>query len=233
MPFPAHGRQARRQTRQSGDADALTTVDLQTLLEAGRRLGREASSTGLVVLGEVGLANTTVASAICCALLDLDPDDAVGLGAGCDTAMLRRKVEVVTRALERFGRTAVPGPRDPIEVLQVLGGPEIAVLTGAVLGAAGAGACVVLDGLATSVAASVAARIEPAVTAYLVAGHRSRERAHSRVLTELGLEPLLDLRLRSGEGVGGCLAAGLLLQALTIRRGTGRVGPAASLGSSS
>ena len=81
---------------------------------------------------------------------------------------------------------------------------------------------VVLDGLATSLAALVAVRLEPAVQAALVAGHRSRERAHAAVLTELGLEPLLDLRLRAGEGVGACLAAQLLLTALGVRRTAGR-----------
>jgi nicotinate-nucleotide--dimethylbenzimidazole phosphoribosyltransferase len=81
----------------------------------------------------------------------------------------------------------------------------------------------VLDGLVTSVAALLAVRAEPAVQAALVAGQRSRERAHQAVLTELGLEPLLDLRLRSGEGVGACLAAQLLLTALRARQLTARV----------
>jgi nicotinate-nucleotide--dimethylbenzimidazole phosphoribosyltransferase len=96
------------------------------------------------------------------------------------------------------------------------------VLTGVTLGAAAAGVPVVLDGLATSLAALVAVRLEPAVQAALVAGHRSRERAHGAVLTELGLEPLLDLRLRAGEGIGACLAAQLLLTALGVRRTAGR-----------
>ena len=103
-----------------------------------------------------------------------------------------------------------------------LGGPEFAVLTGVVLGAAERGAGVVLDGLATSVPALLARHLEPAVHAYLVAGQRSRERAHELVLRELGLEPLLALRLRAGEGVGACLATSLLLQGLRVRRLAGR-----------
>ena len=91
------------------------------------------------------------------------------------------------------------------------------------LGAAGAGAAVVLDGLATSLAGLVAVRLEPAVAAHLIAGQRSRERAHHDVLTELGLEPLLDLRIRSGEGVGACLGAQALLAALEVRRTAARV----------
>ncbi len=111
----------------------------------------------------------------------------------------------------------------PRSLLGALGGPEIAFLTGVTLGAAEVGAPVVLDGLVTSVAALLAVRMEPAVQAALVAGQRSRERAHEAVLTELGLEPLLRLRLRSGEGVGACLAAQLLLTALRTRQATTRV----------
>jgi nicotinate-nucleotide--dimethylbenzimidazole phosphoribosyltransferase len=94
-----------------------------------------------------------------------------------------------------------------------------------VIGAASAGAAVVLDGLATSVAALAAARLEPAVAAHLVAGQRSREAAHPVVLQALGLEPLLDLRLRTGEGVGASLAVGLLRAALEIRLRSARTTP--------
>jgi nicotinate-nucleotide--dimethylbenzimidazole phosphoribosyltransferase len=118
------------------------------------------------------------------------------------------------------------------EVLRRLGGGEFAVLTGVVLGVAEAGGVVVLDGLATSVCALAAVRLEPAVAAHLVAGQRSRERAHALVLTELGLEPILDLRIRAGEGVGAALAAGVLKDGMELRRSVartvprhGRVGP--------
>ena len=94
----------------------------------------------------------------------------------------------------------------------------LAVLTGVVLGAARAGGVVVLDGLAASLPAVVASRLEPGVQGHLIAGQVSREKAHALVLRELGLEPLLSLRLRSGEGVGACLAASLVLQTLAMRR---------------
>ncbi|WP_460369736.1 nicotinate-nucleotide--dimethylbenzimidazole phosphoribosyltransferase, partial [Actinocorallia lasiicapitis] len=96
------------------------------------------------------------------------------------------------------------------------------LLAGVVLDAAQSGGVVVLDGLATSLAALAAVRMSPGVAAHLVAGQRSRERAHALVLRELGLEPLLDLRLRAGEGVGACLAAGLVLGGLRIRAETAR-----------
>jgi nicotinate-nucleotide--dimethylbenzimidazole phosphoribosyltransferase len=112
---------------------------------------------------------------------------------------------------------------EPLVALAALGGPEFAMLAGVVLGAAEMSAPVVLDGCATGVAALLAVRLSPAAQAYLVAGQRSRERAHPLVLTELGLEPLLELRLRAGEGVGACLGAQLLLSGLRVRRTAGRV----------
>lgn len=193
--------------------DAMTRAGVEALVAAGRKIGAEAAGGGLVCLGEVGVGNTTVAAALACALLGLDPQDAVGLGSGSDADMVARKREVVAAALER-----TKGESDPLRLLAAVGGPEIALLTGVTLGAAAAGAPVVLDGLAASLPGVVAARLEPAAQAYLLAGQVSRERAHALVLRELGLEPLLDLRLRSGEGVGACLAASLVLQGLSVRR---------------
>ena len=203
-------------------ADALTPAAVAALVEEGTALGRELARHGLVCLGEVGIGNTTVAAALCGTLLELPPEEAVGLGSGADAAMLERKRAVVTGALARAREQHGAALADPLTALGALGGAELAVLAGVTLGASAAGVPVVLDGLATSVAALVAVRLEPAVQAALVAGHRSRERAHAAVLTELGLEPLLELRLRAGEGVGACLAAQLLLSALAVRRTAGR-----------
>lgn len=207
------------------DADPLSAQDVSDLVDRGRQIGWEAGRGGLVAVGEVGVGNTTVAAALACALLDLPPADLVGLGAGSDTDILQRKVEVVDAALRRVrarvsvGLARLPSP----DLLVALGGPEFAVLTGVVLGAARAGAAIVLDGLATTVPALLACRMEPAVQAFLAAGQVSRELGHRVVLAELGLEPLLDLRLRAGEGVGACLATGLLLSGVQIRRSAGRV----------
>jgi nicotinate-nucleotide--dimethylbenzimidazole phosphoribosyltransferase len=131
--------------------------------------------------------------------------------------MLERKREVVRAAVQRAGTGS-----DPVRALASVGGPVAAYQTGVVLGAAEAGAVVVLDGLLTSIAALCAVLLEPAVDQHLVAGQRSRERAHAAVLRRLGLEPLLDLRLRAGEGAGACLAAGLLLSGLRVRREAAR-----------
>jgi len=142
----------------------------------------------------------------------------VGLGSGADSAMLDRKLAAVRTALTRAGAAL-----DPMTVLAELGGPEFAVLAGVTLGAAEAGAVVVLDGFATSVAALVAVLLEPGTQSALVAGQCSRERGHEVVLQALGCEPLLDLRLRAGEGVGAALAAGLLRSGLAVRRTAARV----------
>jgi nicotinate-nucleotide--dimethylbenzimidazole phosphoribosyltransferase len=231
--YDAHARDAR------GDlvaADGLSAADVLRLLDAGRVIGAEAAAHGFVALGEVGVGNTTVAAALAGALLDVDVDleldldlgldlgaaRLVGVGAGADSAMVARKVDVVTRALARARRERGAELRQPLAAVAALGGPEFAVLAGVTLAAAAAGVPVVLDGFATSVAALVAVRLEPAVAAHLLAAHRSRETGHAAVLTELGLEPLLDARIRAGEGVGACLAAALLRAAAATRAGTAR-----------
>ncbi|GAB3066793.1 hypothetical protein GCM10027053_32950 [Intrasporangium mesophilum] len=201
--------------------DALDPATYAALLTLGSERGAALAAAGPVALGEVGVGNTTVASAVAAALLDVRPAEVVGRGSSADSAMMERKLDVVTRAVTRVGRC---GPED---ALRRLGGGELAVLTGVVLGVAGAGGVVVLDGLATSVCALAAARLEPAVAAHLVAGQRSRERAHALVLRELGLEPLLDLRIRAGEGVGAALATGLVHDALALRAGVARTAPQA------
>ena len=205
------------------EADAMRLDDVNRLIDQGRGLGRRLAGGGLICLGEVGIGNTTVAAALACALLGLSPDSAVGLGAGADTAMMQRKRDVVSRALARARADHGDELRDPRVLLGALGGPEIALLAGVALAAAEHRVPVVLDGLVTSVAALLAVRLEPAVQSALIAGQRSRELAHAAVLDELGLEPLLQLRLRSGEGVGACLAAQLLLTAFRARQATARV----------
>ncbi len=215
------------------NSDALSLRDATALVEAGESLALGLCDDGrdLVAVGEVGVANTTVAAALASALTGVRPNQLVGLGASSDSAMLHAKTDVVVQALDRVRRGLVLPEKPeagfaieagPLDLLAALGGGEIAVLAGVVLGAARGGAVVVLDGLATSVAALLAVRIDPAVSAYLVAGHMSRERGHSVVLAALGLEPLLDLRMRCGEGVGASLACSLLRSALDVRLSSAR-----------
>jgi nicotinate-nucleotide--dimethylbenzimidazole phosphoribosyltransferase len=213
----------------SGDlleSDALAPHAVAGLLERGRSAGADAGRSGVVALGEVGIGNTTVAAALTASALGLPAHAVVGLGAGADAAALEAKQRVVAGALERAQQAHGARLAEPAVLLGALGGPELVLLTGVVLGAVEVGAAVVLDGLATGISALLAVRLEPAVAAYLVAGQRSREQSHAAVLAELGLEPLLDLRLRAGEGVGAALAVQLLAAGLALRTGTARTRPA-------
>ena len=221
---PVNGATDRRPADPRGDlvvADALSRSDAERLVEAGRLHGKRLPGH-IVVLGEVGIGNTTVAAALVAARLGLRADDVVGLGAGGDADTLARKRAVVDAAVARSAE-AHADLEDPMAALAALGGPEIAYLSGVALGVAEAGSLVVLDGLVTSSAALVAVGLEPGVAAYLVAGQESREQVHGVVNRHLGLEPLLSLRLRSGEGVGALLAAQLLRTAARLRAETGRV----------
>jgi nicotinate-nucleotide--dimethylbenzimidazole phosphoribosyltransferase len=203
--------------------DALAAGDVDRLLQQGYQLGR-AAAADILAVGEAGVGNTTVAAALSSLLLGLDGGQAVGLGAGGDSATLERKRTVVGAALVR-ARARIGAAPGPLAAMAAVGGPELVVLAGVVLGTAQNGKAVILDGLATSVAALCAARLEPAVAAHLVAGQRSRELAHGAVLEQLGLEPLLDLRMRAGEGVGAVLSSQLLVNGLRMRAGAGRVAP--------
>jgi nicotinate-nucleotide--dimethylbenzimidazole phosphoribosyltransferase len=204
--------------------DALEKAAVAGLLAAGEAAGRELAATGPVALGEVGIGNTTVASVLAAALLGGTTGQLTGRGAGSDTAIVARKQHVVEQALARMGGRLPPAgqlSRDAIEdLLAGIGGPEQAFLAGACLGAAAAGGLVVLDGLLTSTSAMLAVRHRPEVQDHLIAGHLSAEPAHQLVLDALGLEPLLDLRLRAGEGVGAVLALSMITQAQQARRMT-------------
>ncbi len=206
-------------------SDALSRERVAELLASGRDQGRSLGARTLVALGEVGIGNTTVAAALTALTLGLGAESVVGLGAGSDSAVRESKRAVVAGSLDRAAREHGDRLSDPEVMLQAVGGPEFCVLAGAVLGVTEAGGVVVLDGLATSIAALLAVGIEPGAAAYLVAGQRSSEPAHAAVLERLGLEPLLDLRLRAGEGVGAALAVGLLRSGLRLRRETGRTAP--------
>jgi nicotinate-nucleotide--dimethylbenzimidazole phosphoribosyltransferase len=203
----------------SGTANAATGTAMSReqaaeAIRRGQELARELASAGVTVvaLGDMGIANTTSASAVCCALLGREPFAMCGRGTGLDAKGIEHKASVVQRMLEKNR----PDPSDPLGVLAGVGGFEIALLTGVALGAAAESAVVVLDGFITGAAGLVAARLEPEVVGYLVASHRSPEPGHAVVLEALGLEPLLDLGLRLGEGSGAALVLPLVTAARDI-----------------
>jgi nicotinate-nucleotide--dimethylbenzimidazole phosphoribosyltransferase len=203
----------------AGTADAtrgpaMSRDEAVAAIASGRDLvGELAARCTVVALGDMGIGNTTAASALHAALMGLPPAVVCGPGTGLDAAGVRRKVDVVERAL------AANAPLgDPVDVLAALGGYEIAFLAGVALGAAAERLAVVLDGFIVAAAALVAARLEPGVTEYMVAAHVSPEPGHRLSLEALGLRPLLDLELRLGEATGAALALPLLRSSLAILR---------------
>jgi nicotinate-nucleotide--dimethylbenzimidazole phosphoribosyltransferase len=201
-------------TANAATGPAMSRADASEAIERGVRLAQELVRSGanVVVLGDMGIGNTTSAAALACALLDRPPAGMCGPGTGLDAGGVVHKVEVVERMLAANR----PSEDDPLGALAAVGGFEIGLLTGVALGAAAAPAIVVLDGFITGVAALVAVRLDPAAAGYLVASHRSPEPGHAVVLDALGLEPLLDLGLRLGEASGAALALPLLQAARAI-----------------
>ena len=183
---------------------AMTEEECARAVDAGRALAEELGDVDVVGLGEMGIANTTSASALTAALLGVDPALVCGRGTGLDDAGVAHKLEVVRRALD------VNAGRDP---LTALGGFELAFLAGLARGCAERRIAVLLDGFITSAAALAAG-----VPDVLIASHRSPEPGHALILDALGLEPLLDLGLRLGEGSGAALALPLLHASIAILR---------------
>lgn len=197
-------------------APAMTREQCEAALCIGaERVARaREADADLFVGGEMGIANTTAATALACALLDEAPAALAGAGTGLDDAGIARKIAVIERALQLHA-----GAADPVERLRCLGGFEIAALAGACIGAAQARLPVLVDGFIVTAAALAAVRMNPSVREWLLFSHRSRERGHVRLLDALGAEPLLDLGLRLGEGSGAAVAVPLLRTACALHAG--------------
>jgi len=183
-------------------------------LEIGIGIAVELATEGVTLLavGDMGIANTTSASALTAVLTGTPVDQVTGRGTGIDDAQLRRKIEVIGKAL------AVNKPErgDPLDVLSKIGGFEIGGLAGVMLGAAARRVPVVLDGFITTAAALIATGLCPHARDYLVAGHCSVEPGHAVALRQLDLHPLLNLHMRLGEGTGAVLAMHLVEASLRI-----------------
>lgn len=201
-------------TANAARGPAMTDEQTAAAISAGAALASALATSGfgLVALGDMGIGNTTAASAVCAALLPAPPAAVCGRGTGLDDAGVARKIAVVERMLA----VNQPDRNNPLAVLAAVGGLEIAYLTGLALGAAARRLVVVLDGFITAAAALVAVRQQPLSADYMIAAHRSPEPGHTLALEALGLEPLLDLGLRLGEGSGAALALPLIQSALTI-----------------
>lgn len=212
-PHEVLDRRVRAGTADSAAGPAMSVAEAQLAVAHGIGLVDDLVDDGvdLVGLGEMGIGNTTTASALTAALLDRDPARLVGPGTGVSGDAFERKLRKVDQILARH-----QDADDPWDVLARVGGLEIAALAGVVLGCAARRVPVVLDGFITTAAALVAWRLAPRCTDAMVAGHLSPEPGHRVQLDALGLEPVLDLGLRLGEGSGAALAIPVLRSAVAV-----------------
>ena len=195
------------QTQNFCERPAMTMAQLGSALRVGAESVAAARDAGaqLFIGGEMGIANTTSAAALACALLGELPSRLAGAGTGLDAAGIDHKAAVIARGLAHF-----EADDDALIWLGRVGGFEIAALCGAYIAAAQRGLPILVDGFITTVAALAATRINPACRSWMFFGHRSRERGHAQVLAALNADPLLDLGLRLGEASGAATAVPLM-----------------------
>jgi nicotinate-nucleotide--dimethylbenzimidazole phosphoribosyltransferase len=207
----------RRGSRDFSKEAALTAVDLAFALDCGQRAVTRAAASepDLIILGEMGIGNTTSAAAIAAALLKRSAGTLTGLGTGLDSAGRARKADIIDAALARHRLSEAP----PEQILCAVGGLEIAAISGAIISAAQRRIPVLIDGFIASVAALAAFRLNASCRPYLIFSHRSAEQGHRLVLEALEARPLLDLDLRLGEGSGAALALPILRLACALHNG--------------
>ena len=205
-------RNVRRGTRNAAVEAAMTAGEVELALSHGSALAQDAAAEGfdVLALGEMGIGNSASAALIMHCLTGIPLEQCVGRGAGHDDAGLARKRSVLARALARSP------VKEPLSVLAEFGGCEIAMMAGAVIGAAAARRIVVVDGFISTASALAAIRIEPRARDYCFFAHRSAEAGHRLMLEALEAEPLLDLQMRLGEGTGALLAVPLLRAAARL-----------------
>ena len=204
-------------TRDFTEAPAMAEADCVRALAYGMMAVED--GIDVLALGEMGIANTTSAAAICCALYGGDAADWVGRGTGVDDAGLARKIAVVEQGVAAHREALGETVSDPFEVLRCLGGLEIAAIAGAVVAARLARTPVVLDGYTCTAAAAVLHAADPHALDHCLVAHRSAEPGHMRLLEKLDQEPLLDFGMRLGEASGAMLAVLLLKAACACHGG--------------
>lgn len=198
------------------EGPAMGPAECAAAIDAGAKAVERAQASGiqLFIGGEMGIANTTSAAALACALLQVPPRRMTGPGTGLNAAGIEHKAEVIERALARHAYL-----KTPLDRLAALGGFEIAALTGAYVRCAQRGIPVLVDGFIASLAALVAVHLNDSVKPWLIFSHTSAEPGHQYILHALDVEPLLDLGMRLGEGSGAAVAVPLLRSALALHAG--------------
>ena len=195
-------------TKNMAGGPAMSAAEMYGAIQVGIELANGAAEQGyaLIGTGEMGIGNTTAASAITVILTGRSAADVTGRGTGLDDAGLGHKVRIIERAIA----VNRPDPSDPLEVLQKVGGLEIAGLTGLILSGAARRIPIVVDGFISTAAAAIACALQPRLKPFLFAAHRSSEPGHEALLKFIGQAPLLDLNMRLGEGTGAALGMTLI-----------------------
>jgi nicotinate-nucleotide--dimethylbenzimidazole phosphoribosyltransferase len=216
LPASVTERKIRRGSGAIHLEDALTAVETSRSLDLGASIAAELVDGGaqLLMTGDLGIGNTTPAAALVAASLGLPADEVTGRGTGIDDKGWTRKRDVVAAALARTSGRA----SDPVDLLTALGSADLAATVGFLVSASRLGVPVVLDGLMSVACAVVAEALAPGASAWWVAGHRSTEPAQTHALKSLGLEPLLDLGMRLGEGSGAVAALPVLRSGIAVLR---------------
>ncbi len=212
-------RKIRRGTRNMLREEAMSDTELARAIEVGLTLAEEAKHTGqnLLAVGEMGIGNTTAASAIAAMLTGVTVAQVTGKGTGLDADARAHKQRVIEGVIERrFPARGVGSTLGPLDVLRCAGGLEIAAMTGFILGAARYGLAVIADGFISTAAAALAFAMEPRVRGYLFGGHQSEEPGHRVLLEYIGLRPILSLNMRLGEGTGAVLAMPIIESAMAL-----------------
>ena len=218
LDFPGHPGVLNRRIRNGTDdlslGPAMTRSECLAAMEAGAALAMENAADGadILLIGEMGIGNTTSAAAVSCALLGLDPASAAGRGAGLSNDGVRRKRKAIARALD-LNR---PDPNDPADVLTKVGGLDLAAMCGAYLGAAACNTPAVIDGYISAVAALCALRMCPTAEKALFPSHSSGEQNGAGLLEALGLKAPIHAEMRLGEGSGAVCLLPLLDMALSL-----------------
>ncbi|MCQ9208223.1 MAG: nicotinate-nucleotide--dimethylbenzimidazole phosphoribosyltransferase [Omnitrophica bacterium] len=195
-------------TKNMARGPAMTTLEAMRSIEAGIEVFEEELANGIDIVGtgDMGIGNTTASSAIAACFTEKPVEELTGRGTGIDDKALLNKIAAIKKALQ----LNKPKPEDAIDVLSKIGGFEIGGLAGVILAGASYKIPVVIDGFISGASALIACHLEPKVKDYLIAAHCSVERGHKIVLDHMGLEPLLDLNLRLGEGTGAALAMNII-----------------------
>lgn len=193
---------------------AMNVAQFNTALNAGKSAVERALNRQVKIFigGEMGIGNTTSATAIACALGQFTPIVLTGTGTGLNQAGLEKKVDIIEQGLERHQKIL----KNPLQILQCLGGFEIVALVGAYIAAAQRGLVVLIDGFIATVAAYAAVKLVPQTRDWFFYAHTSAEKGHQIILDELQVTPLLDLGMRLGEGSGAVTAVTLLRTACAL-----------------